>query len=137
MTAVEMKTFADYYTARDAIRNLEAGKVVILGAGTGLPYFSTDTAAVLRGAEIEADVVLMAKNIDAIYSADPKLDPKAVRYEEISYQEILAKGLRALDMSATTFCMENHIRCYAFGLADPENIYRVVMGENVGTEIHP
>lgn len=136
MTAVDMKAFADFYTAREAVRNLEKGKVVILGGGTGLPYFSTDTAAVLRGAEIEADVVLMAKNIDAIYSADPKLDPKATRYEEISYTEVLEKKLRALDMSATTFCMENHIRCYAFGLADPENIYRVVMGERIGTELH-
>ena len=136
MSAVKMDTFADYYTSRDAITALQAGKVVILGGGTGLPYFSTDTAAALRAAEIEADVVLMAKNIDAVYSADPKLDPTATRYEELTYMEILEKNLRALDMSAATFCQDNHIRCYAFGLSDPENIYRVVMGERIGTEIH-
>ena len=136
LSAVKMDTFADYYTARDAIAALEAGKIVILGGGTGLPYFSTDTAAALRAAEIEADVVLMAKNIDAIYSADPKIDPNATRYEELTYMEILEKNLRALDMSAATFCQDNGIRCYAFGLSDPENILRVVMGEKIGTEIH-
>ena len=136
LSAVKMDTFADFYTSRDAIASLEAGKVVILGGGTGLPYFSTDTAAALRAAEIEADVVLMAKNIDAIYSADPKLDPTATRYAELTYMEILEKNLRALDMSAATFCQDNNIRCYAFGLSDPENIYRVVMGEHIGTEIH-
>lgn len=135
LSAVEMEAFADAYTARDAIRALEEGKVVILGAGLGTPYFSTDTAAVLRAAEIKADCVLMAKNIDAIYSADPKCNPDAVRYSEITYRQIMAENLRALDMTATIFCMDNHIRCYAFGLADPENIYRVVMGEPVGTAI--
>ena len=133
---VLVKAFADQYTARDAIRQLQSGKVVILGCGSGSPFFSTDTAAVLRAAEIEADAVLMAKNIDAIYSADPKKDAQAVRYEELTYDEILEKDLRALDMTATTFCRDNHILCYAFGLSDPENIYRVVMGERIGTEIH-
>ena len=136
MTAVEMNAFADRYTARDAIKHLENGKVVVLGCGTGSPFFSTDTAAVLRAAEIEADAVLMAKNIDAIYSADPKKDTAAIRYEELTYDEILEKDLRALDMTATTFCRDNDILCYAFGLSDPENIYRVVMGEKIGTEIH-
>lgn len=136
MSAVDMHAFVDHYTARDAIRCLEEGKVVILGCGSGSPYFSTDTAAALRAAEIQADAILMAKNIDAIYSADPKLDAAAVRYEELTYREIMDKNLRALDMTATTFCMDNDILCYAFGLADPENIYRVVMGERIGTEIH-
>lgn len=136
MTAVEMKSFADHYTSRDAIKALEAGKVVVFGAGLGTPYFSTDTAAVLRAAEIKADCILMAKNIDAIYSADPKVDPNAVRYSEITYREILDQNLRALDMTSAIFCMDNDISGYAFGLADPENIYRVVMGEAVGTEIH-
>lgn len=136
MSAVEMNTFADHYTSRDAIAALNAGKVVIFGGGSGLPFFSTDTAAALRAAEIEADVILMAKNIDAVYSADPKLDPTATRYEEITYMEIIEKGLRAIDMTAMSFCMENHIRCYSFALADPNNIYRVVMGERIGTEIH-
>lgn len=136
MTATPMNSFADLFTARDAIAHLEKGEVVIFGGGTGSPYFSTDTAAVLRGAEIEADAVLMAKNIDGIYSADPKLDPNAVRYDSITYKEVLDKELKALDLSATTFCMENDIHVYAFGLKDPENIYRAVMGEKIGTEIH-
>ena len=136
MTAVEMKAFADHYTSRDAIHALENGKVVVFGAGLGTPFFSTDTAAVLRAAEIQADCILMAKNIDAIYSADPKKDPNAVRYSEVTYRQILDEDLRALDMSSAIFCMDNDISGYAFGLADPENIYRVVMGEAVGTEIH-
>lgn len=135
-TAVSMQEFADKFTARDAIASLEQGKVVIFGAGTGSPYFSTDTAAALRAAEIEADAILMAKNIDAIYSADPNVDPSAVKYDEITYKEILDKQLKALDLSATTFCMENDIKVYAFGLKEPENIYRVVIGEKIGTEIH-
>ncbi len=136
MTAVEIKAFADYYTARDAIAALEEGKVVIFGGGLGVPFFSTDTAAALRASEIKADCILMAKNIDAIYSADPKKDPNAVRYSEITYRQIMEENLRALDLSSVTLCMDNNINGYAFGLADPENIYRVVMGEAVGTAIH-
>lgn len=136
MTAVEMNTFAEPYVTRDAIRSLEKGQIVIFGCGLGSPYFSTDTAAVLRAAEIQADVVLMAKNIDGIYSADPKQDPHAVRYQELTYKEILERELKALDLTATTFCMENNIRAYAFELKDPMNIYRVIMGEKIGTEIH-
>lgn len=136
MSAVEMAAFADAFTVRDAKRALVAGKVVVFACGLGQPYFSTDTAAVLRAAEIEADAVLMAKNIDGIYSADPRKDASATRYDEITYQEVLAKQLKALDLSATTFCMDNDIRCYAFALSDPDNIYRVVMGEHVGTELH-
>ena len=135
-TATSMQDFADKFTTRDAIASLEQGKVVIFGGGTGSPYFSTDTAAALRAAEIEADAILMAKNIDAIYSADPNLDPSAVKYDEITYKEVLDKQLKALDLSATTFCMENDIKVYAFGLKDPENIYKVVIGEKIGTEIH-
>ena len=136
MTAVEMKTFADPYVTRDAVQAMEEGKIVIFGCGLGAPYFSTDTAAALRAAEIGADVVLMAKNIDGIYSADPKLDPNAVRYDELTYKEILDRELKALDLTATTFCMDNDIRAYAFELKDPMNIYRVIMGEKIGTEIH-
>ena len=136
MTAVEMKRFAEPYTTRGAVQALEEGKVVIFGCGTGCPFFSTDTAAVLRGAEIGADIVLMAKNIDGVYSADPKIDPTAQKYDEITYAEILDKQLHALDLSATTFCLENDLRAYAFALKDPENIYRVVMGQRVGTEMH-
>lgn len=136
MTAVEMDTFADHYTARGAVDALEAGKVVIFGCGLGSPFFSTDTAAVLRAAEISADAVLMAKNIDGVYNADPKKDPTAKRYDEITYAEVLEKKLKALDLTATTFCMDNNINAYAFELRDPMNIYRVVMGEKIGTELH-
>ncbi len=136
MTSVDIHAFADVYTARDAIAALEAGKVVIFGGGLGVPYFSTDTTSVLRAAEIHADCVLMAKNIDAIYSADPRKDPTATRYSELTYRQIIDQNLKALDLSAMIFCMENNVNGYAFGLADPENIYRVVMGEPVGTLIH-
>ena len=136
MTAVSMLAFADMFTARDAIKSLENGEIVIFGGGTGSPYFSTDTAAALRAAEIEADAILMAKNIDGIYSGDPKTCPNAVKYDEITYKEVLDKELKALDLSATTFCMENDIKAYAFGLKDPENIYKVVIGEKIGTELH-
>jgi uridylate kinase len=135
LTAVPMQTFAEPYSARAAVAALEAGKVVILGCGTGCPYFSTDTAAALRCAEIGADVMLMAKNIDGVYSADPKVDPTAVKYESISFAEVIAKELHALDLSASIFCMENHINSYAFALWDPMNIYRAVMGEKIGTEL--
>ena len=136
MTAVEMQTFADRYVTREAVKALEEGKIVIFGCGLGSPFFSTDTAAALRAAEIEADAILMAKNIDGVYTADPKLDPTATRYDELTYGEMIAKGLKALDLSAATLCMENGITSYAFGLRDPMNIYRAVMGERVGTEIH-
>ncbi|MBQ9760031.1 MAG: UMP kinase [Clostridia bacterium] len=136
MTSVEMKAFADTYTSRDAIKALEAGKVVIFGGGLGTPFFSTDTAAALRAAEIGADCILMAKNIDAIYSDDPRKNPEAIRYTDVSYRQILDENLRALDMTSAIFCMDNGIEGYAFGLADPENIYRAVMGEAVGTAIH-
>ena len=136
MSAVDMPAFADEFTVRGAKRALAKGKVVIFACGLGQPFFSTDTAAVLRAAEIEADAVLMAKNIDGIYSADPKKDPTATRYREITYKEVLDKELKALDLSATTFCMDNSICCYAFALSDPDNIYRVVMGDHVGTELH-
>ena len=136
MTAVDIHAFADVYTARDAIAALEDGNVVIFGAGLGVPYFSTDACAVLRAAEIQADCVLRARNIDAIYSADPRKDPGATRYTELTYRQIIDQNLKALDLSAMIFCMENDVSGYAFGLADPENIYRVVMGEPVGTLIH-
>lgn len=136
MSAVEMQAFAETFTVNAANEALAAGKTVIFACGLGQPFFSTDTAAVLRAAEIGADAVLMAKNIDGIYTADPRKDPTARRYDEVTYKEVLEKELKALDLSATTFCMENNIRCYAFALSDPENIYRVVMGEHIGTELH-
>ena len=136
MTAVEIKAFADPYTVRGAVEALSNGKVVVLGCGLGSPYFSTDTAAALRAAEIEADAILMAKNIDGVYSADPRKDPTAVKYDEITYAEMIAKELGALDLTAAAFCMANDITSYAFELKDPMNIYRVAMGEKIGTELH-
>ncbi len=136
MTAVAMDTFADRYVTRDAVKALSEGTVVIFGCGLGAPYFSTDTAAVLRAAEIQADAVLMAKNIDGVYSDDPRKNTNAVRYDEITYKEVVDKELKALDLTATTFCMDNDIKCYAFELRDPMNIYRVIMGKKIGTELH-
>jgi len=136
LSSVEMNTFADFYTQRDADKLLSEGNVVIFAAGLGAPYFSTDTPAVVRAAEINADVVLMAKNIDGIYSADPKKDKTAVRYDDISYKDILNKELKAFDWTAVSFCEENGIDSFAFALSDPDNIYRAVMGEATGTKMH-
>ena len=133
LTAVEMNKFAEYFTRDTADRYLNEGKVVIFAAGTGNPYFSTDTGAVLRGVEIEADAILMAKNVDGIYSADPNLDPTAVKYDVLTYDEVLAKHLKATDTTAMTLAMDNHMTLVCFALADPENIYRVVCGEKIGT----
>ena len=133
LTAVEMNKFAEYFTRDTADRYLNEGKVVIFAAGTGNPYFSTDTGAVLRAAEIEADVILLAKNIDGVYSADPAKDPNAVKYDEITYDEVLAKHLAVMDTTATSLSMDNHIPVQVFALKDPENILKVVMGEPIGT----
>ena len=135
MTAVEMRTFAEPYVTDDAIRHLEAGRVVIFGCGTGSPYFSTDTAAVLRGKEIGADALLFAKNIDGIYTADPKKDPSARRLEHIGYERILREQLKAIDLTAAAFGMENDLKILVFGLDDPNRIVRVVSGEAPGTVI--
>ena len=134
-TAVEMSTFAEHYTWERAIAHLEEGKVVLFGAGSGCPYFSTDTAAVLRAAEIGADAILLAKNIDGVYSADPHVDPGAVKYDAITYDEVLAKHLAVMDLTATSLAMENDIPVVVFALADPQNIVRAVMGEPVGTVV--
>ncbi len=136
LSAVQMDSFADFYTSRDAIRHLNEGKIVILGGGTGAPYFSTDTGATLRAAEIDADAILMAKNIDYLYTADPRKDPEAKPIYDITYADILARNLRAFDLTAVSFCRDNDIEAYGFALADPENIYRAVMGEPVGTRMH-
>ena len=134
-TAVEMPTFAERYTWERAVAHLEEGKVVLFGAGSGCPYFSTDTAAVLRAAEIGADAILLAKNIDGVYSADPHIDPSAVKYDAITYDEVLAKHLAVMDLTATSLAMENDIPVVVFALADPQNIVRAVMGEAVGTVV--
>ena len=133
MTAVEMKDMAEPYIRNRAVRHLEKGRVTIFGCGLGSPYFSTDTAAVLRAAEINADVVLLAKNIDGVYTADPRKDASATKIDEITYQEILSRGLAAMDSTATSFCMDNNIPILVFGLDNPDNIYRAIMGEEIGT----
>ena len=132
-TAIEMRSIAEPYIRSRAIRHLEKGRVVIFGCGTGNPFFSTDTAAVLRAAEIDADAILLAKNIDGVYSADPNKDPSAVKYDTITYDEILAQHLEVMDSTATSLSMDNKIPVILFALKDPENIYRVVMGEKIGT----
>lgn len=133
MTAIEMKQFAEPYIRNKAVSHLEHKHVVIFGCGIGSPFFSTDTAAVLRAAEINADIVLLAKNVDGVYTADPKIDPNATKIQAIEYIEILKKGLKVLDFTATSFSMENHIPILLFGLDDPHNIVRAVMGEKIGT----
>ena len=135
LTAVEMNKFAEYFTRDTAERYLNEGKVVLFAAGTGNPYFSTDTGAVLRGVEIEADAVLMAKNVDAIYSADPNKDPNAVRYSQLTYDEVLAKNLKATDITAMALAMDNDMTMVCFGLAEENSIVRVVRGEAIGTTV--
>ena len=135
LTAVEMNKFAEYFTRDTANRYLNEGKVVIFAAGTGNPYFSTDTGVVLRGVEIEADAILMAKNIDAIYSADPKKDPNAVRYSQLTYREALDKNLKATDITAMALAMDNNMTMVCFGLDEENSIIRVVKGEEIGTTV--
>ena len=132
-TAIEMRPIAEPYIRSRAIRHLEKGRVVIFGCGTGNPFFSTDTAAVLRAAEIGAEVILLAKNVDGVYSADPARDPAAVKYDSISYDDVLAQHLLVMDTTATSLSMDNHIPVLLFALKDPENIVRAVCGEKVGT----
>ena len=132
-TAIEMRAMAEPYIRSRAIRHLEKGRVVIFGCGTGNPFFSTDTAAVLRAAEIDADVILLAKNVDGVYSADPNLDPNAVKYDTITYDDILAQHLQVMDSTATSLSMDNKIPVVLFALKDPENILRVARGEKIGT----
>ena len=135
LTAVEINKYAEYFTRDLADRYLNEGKVVLFAAGTGNPYFSTDTGAVLRGVEIEADAVLMAKNIDGIYSADPKKDPTAVKYDQLTYNEVLEKGLKATDVTAMALAMDNNMPMVCFGLAEENSIVRVVRGEKIGTTV--
>ena len=132
-TAIEMRAMAEPYIRSKAIRHLEKGRVVIFGCGTGNPFFSTDTAAVLRAAEIDADAILLAKNIDGVYSADPKKVPDAVKYDSITYSDVLAQRLQVMDSTATSLSMDNKIPVLLFALKDPENILRAVMGEKIGT----
>ncbi len=134
-TAIEMRQVAEPYTRETAVKHLENGEVVVFGCGTGCPFFSTDTGAILRGCEIAADIVLMAKNIDGIYDDDPRKNPEAKRYDVLTYDEILQKDLKAIDAAAAALARDNGMPSYAFALSDPENIFRVISGEDVGTLI--
>ena len=134
-TALSITAVAEPYIRLKADRHLKTGRVVIFGCGTGHPFFSTDTAAVLRAAEIGAEVILLAKNVDGVYIADPKLDPNAVKIESISYNDMLSRRLMVMDSTATSLSMDNEIPVILFALSDPGNIVRAVMGEKIGTRV--
>lgn len=134
-TAIEMKEVAEPYIRRRAMRHLEKGRVVIFAAGTGNPYFSTDTTAALRAAEIEADVILLAKKVDGVYNKDPHKYKDAVKYDNLNYIDVLEKGLQVMDSTATSLCMDNNIPILVFGLDNPGNIKKAITGEKIGTLI--
>jgi uridylate kinase len=134
-TAINMMQIAEPYVRRKAIRHLEKGRIVIFACGTGNPYFSTDTTAALRAAEIDAEVILMAKTVDGVYDSDPAKNPDAVKYDNLTYFEALNKRLGVMDSTAMSLCMDNNIPITVFGLDKPENIIRVLLGEQIGTTI--
>lgn len=132
-TAIEMRQIAEPYIRLKAGRHLQKGRVVIFACGTGNPFFSTDTAAALRAAEIDAEVILLAKKVDGVYDSDPNLNPAAQKFESLSFIDVLNRQLGVMDSTATSLCMDNDISILVFGLDDPENIKRAVMGEKIGT----
>jgi uridylate kinase len=135
-SAIEMRQVAEPYIRRRAIRHLEKGRVVIFGAGTGNPYFSTDTTAALRAAEIEAEVILLAKKgVDGVYDSDPKFNCEAKKFDTLKYIDILKLGLGIMDSTATSLCMDNGIPLIVFGIDDPDNIVNVVLGKKIGTHV--
>lgn len=136
-TSIEMEKVAEPFIQRRAIRHLEKGRVVIFGGGTGSPYFSTDTTAALRASEIKADVILMAKNgVDGVYSADPKKDPSATKFEHLTYMDLLSKGLAVMDSTATSMCMDNNMELMVFNMNETGNIVKAMKGEKIGTIIN-
>jgi uridylate kinase len=135
LSAIEMRQVAEPYIRRRAIRHMEKGRIVIFAAGTGNPFFSTDTTAALRAAEIEADVILMAKRVDGVYDSDPLKNPHAKRYDRLSYLDVLSKGLGVMDSTATSLCMDNDIPVIVFDLTKKGNIHRVMLGESIGTYV--
>ena len=134
-TAVDIQGVGERYSTQKSIEYMEKGSIVLFACGTGQPFFSTDTAAVLRAAESHADAILLAKNIDGVYSDDPRKNPDAVKFDEISYDEVLARHLAVMDTTATSLAMDNSIPVIVFGLAEPENIVRVLQGEKIGTTV--
>jgi uridylate kinase len=135
MSAIEMRSIAEPYIRRRAVRHMEKGRVVIFAAGTGNPYFSTDTAAALRAAEVHADVILKATKVDGIYDKDPKKHTDAVRFERLTYLDVLSRGLKVMDATAVSLCMENELPIVVFDLSVPGNVARVVCGEPIGTTV--
>ena len=135
-TSIEMKGIAEQFDEKKAKKYLEEKRVVIFGGGTGHPYFTTDTAASLRAIEINADIILLGKSIDAVYSADPKIVPDAIRYEAITYLDVLKENLKVMDSTATAMCRDNSMPLLVFGIADPENIVRAIKGESIGTIVY-
>ena len=134
-TAIEMRQIAEPYIRRKAVRHLEKGRIVIFACGTGNPYFSTDTTAALRAAEIDAEVILLAKKVDGVYDSDPNTNPKAVKFDKLSFLDVLNRELGVMDSTAASLCKDNNIPIIVFGLDKPDNIIRVVKGENIGTSI--
>ena len=132
-TAIEMRAIAEPYIRSKAIRHLEKGRVVIFGCGTGNPFMSTDTAAALRAVETEAEIILLAKKVDAVYDSDPNVNPNAKKYDNLSFSDVLGKELGVMDSTAASMCRDNKMPILVFGLDDPENIIRAVNGENIGT----
>ena len=132
-TAIEMREIAEPYIKRKALKHLQKGRVVIFACGTGSPFFTTDTGAALRAAEMDAEVIMLAKTIDGVYSADPKIDENAIKYDEITYLDILNKDLKVMDSTATSLCKDNNIPLIVFGINEPENIVRIIKGEKIGT----
>ncbi len=136
ISAIEMKEIAEPYIRRRAIRHLEKGRVIIFSAGTGSPYFTTDSAAALRANEISADVILKGTRVDGIYSADPEKHPEAERYDQISFARVISMGLKVMDMTAFTLCQENNLPIVVFDVNEPQNLSKLVQGESVGTLVH-
>ncbi|MBQ4224423.1 MAG: UMP kinase [Prevotella sp.] len=137
LTAIRMEPIGEFYSKWRAIEEMEAGKVCIFSAGTGSPYFTTDTSSSLRGVEIEADVMLKGTRVDGIYTADPEKDPSAVKFDDISYDEILERGLKVMDLSAVVMCRDNNLPIYVFNMDVVGNLKKVMDGEDIGTFVHP
>ena len=134
-TSIEMREIAEPYARRRALAHLENGDVVIFGGGTGNPFFSTDTAAALRAAEIDADVILLAKNVDAVYDSDPATNPNAVKFDELTFMDVIEKDLKVMDLTAATLCKDNNIAIHVFAIAEEGNVQKAISGEKIGTII--
>lgn len=136
LTAIRMEPIGEFYTKWKALDAMNKGEVVIMSAGTGSPYFTTDTGSSLRGIEIEADVMLKGTRVDGIYTADPEKDPTATKFQDITYQDVIAKGLKVMDITATAMCMQNNLPIYVFNMDIPGNLKKVIDGEDIGTLVH-